>query len=115
MVRSRFLVAVVAFAALAGCDSLTGATQEEAKLVGTRHADAEVLTYPGSLRGAYLFKPGSSAKFCAEPPPDVALNTLKDISANLKAAAEATGAGGAAPKGSLEGGLTSKVTTDVVQ
>jgi len=115
MIRSRYLVAMAALTIIGGCDTLGGATQEEAKLVTTRQAGAEVLTYPGSLRGAYLFKPGSSAKFCAEPPPDVALNTLKDISANLKAAAQASAAAGAAPQGSIDTGVSSKVTTDVVQ
>jgi len=66
---------------LAGCAQ----PQLSAEHIRLEKSATSVVTYPTEIRGVYVVDKAANAKLCAEPPPDVALNTLQKISADLKA------------------------------
>lgn len=80
-------------------------------LVPQRHSEVHkidsdsptIISYPASIRAAYVFNPDSKYRYCSEPSPDVALATVTAISANLKF------------KGTIDAGVAAKLTADVVQ
>lgn len=45
------------------------------------------LAYPASLRGAYLVPKDSGLKYCAEPAPDTALESVQKLAAAVKGSA----------------------------
>ena len=47
-----------------------------------------VVSFPASLRGTFISDKNAQIRFCAEPAPDVALESLEKITANLKAATQ---------------------------
>ncbi len=77
-------IATVGFAALilGACSLLT---QQQAEVEPTRLEGVDVISYPGSVRGAYVFHNNGVTTVCSEPGPDVALSTASEISADLKA------------------------------
>jgi hypothetical protein len=96
---------------LAGCGAFSRPAQDKTEIFVTK-AGVDVVSYTGTLRGAYVLPPGSQARFCAEPAPDVSLDTLKEIAANLKATAETVGS---VAKPAIEGGIESKITTKALE
>ena len=65
------LLSVFALFLFGGC----GLAKEEAELISIKDAKVSALVYTSSLRGAYIWENGSTAQVCAEPAPDVALDT----------------------------------------
>lgn len=86
---------------MAGCAT----TQKDARILTIKDANTTVITYPTELRGAYVVRSGSGLRYCAEPAPDVALDTLQKLSANLGVKPPA----GTAVQGSLDSELSTKV------
>lgn len=80
--------------------------QRKVKILEINEKESSVVAYPADLRGAYVQK-DRSLRFCAEPAPDVALDSLEKITANLK---------GTLPQGqAVEGSLATEFATKVVQ
>lgn len=103
MKKFAVVVPICAMAMLAGCET----PQNHAERVRLTEHKAEVVTYPGNIRGAYVFDRNSNAKFCAEPPPDVALSSLQEFAAKLNVAL---------PQGPQVGGeAAGQIVTEVVQ
>ena len=96
-----FLLPVLA--GLLGCET----PQQRAEHIELEDRGVSVVAYPTQLRGAYVFNPGSDNRFCAEPPPDIALSSLQDIAGKLNLKAPQVGEAGGAP--------SAKITADVVQ
>lgn len=76
---------------------------DEAELIKVDNAKASALVYTASIRGAYFLEDGSGAKFCAEPPPDIALDTLQKLAAKLNVQVTGAGAGGGEFSSELSG------------
>ena len=68
--------------------------QRKAKVLEVE-AGAYAVTYPSDIRGAYFIKKGSNVRICAEPAPDVALDTLQKLTADISAKLAATEEGSA--------------------
>jgi hypothetical protein len=85
---------------LSGCAN----PQREVKVIGIDPPAPSVVIYPSDLRGAYVVKENSQVKFCAEPVPDVALDSVQKMTANLKATL-----GGQPIDAAVSGELTAKV------
>lgn len=96
---------------VAGCGVFGRPAQDKTELYVTK-GGVDIVSYTGTLRGAYVLPPGSQARFCAEPAPDVSLDTLKEIAATLKATAETVGN---VAKPSIEAGIDSKITTKALE
>ncbi len=99
--RALFLLPLAA--GLLGCET----PQQHAEHIELKDRGVSVVAYPTQIRGAYVFNPGSDNRFCAEPPPDVALDSLQDIAGKLNLKAPEVGEAG--------GELSAKITADVVQ
>lgn len=88
---------------LPGCSN----PQMHAEIVKLEGYPAYTITYPAELRGAYFFRNGSTLKYCAEPAPDVALDTLQKLTTSLTATlADAEKVGGK---------LATELSAEVVQ
>lgn len=86
---------------MAGCAT----PQKDARILSL--PDAAVVSYPTELRGTYIIRSGSDLRYCAEPVPDVALDTLQKFGASL---------GAKPPAGTeLQGSLSSELSASVVQ
>lgn len=48
-------------------------------------SNSRVVTFPGNLRGAYFVNKDSGVKFCAEPAPDIARESFRELSARISA------------------------------
>ena len=79
--------------------------QKKVDVVNIGNSDTYAITYPTELRGAYFMKRGDLVRYCAEPVPDVASETLQKIAAEISA----TLAAGKEIKGKLDTELGSKV------
>lgn len=90
-------------AGLLGCET----PQQHAEQIELKDRGVSVVAYPTQIRGAYVFDPGAQTRFCAEPPPDIALSSLQDIAGKLNLSAPQVGEAG--------GELSAKITADVVQ
>lgn len=67
--------------------------QNSSKVLSIDNSNSRVVTFPSSLRGAYFIDKNSKVKFCAEPAPDVARESLQRLSARIQAnAANSTNA-----------------------
>lgn len=88
---------------VSGCD-LPG---DKAKLIKIEGANASALVYTASIRGTYFKSANATSKFCAEPAPDVALDTLQKFAAELNIKVEGSGEGG--------GKVSSEVSSKVVE
>ena len=65
------------------------------------------MVYSASIRGTYFKSTDAASKFCAEPAPDVALDTLQKFAAELNVKVEGSGEGG--------GKVSSEVGSKVVE
>lgn len=88
---------------LAGCAT----PQQHAEIVLEEEANAYTVSYPAALRGAYFFKNDKVIKYCAEPAPDIALDTLQKLTAEL------SGTMSGAEK--IDGKLATELSSKVVQ
>lgn len=87
-ILSRFL-AIAAVTPVAGC-GLFNSGQQKAEILNLPTDKPAVVSFTGTVRGAYVAPTGAptdalSIRYCAEPPPDVAADTLKDLAAKLEA------------------------------
>ena len=94
---------------LGGC-GLFDTGQENAKILKLSATEPAVISYTGTVRGAYV-APGASnttsIKYCAEPPPDVAVDALRELGAKLSAEI--------AEKGGAEAELQSKIENKITE
>ena len=81
--------------------------QRKARIQSVDSQTPSVVTYPTELRGAYVLTPNSNLRFCAEPAPDVALETIQKLTADLKASSSAGN--------TAEGSLSSEFSTKVIE
>jgi hypothetical protein len=95
-----YVVIGIAVLVLSGCAT----PQRDVKIIGVDKITPSIVIYPSDLRGAYVLTENSNLKFCAEPVPDVALESIQKITANLKA----TFAGGQPIDASVSGELAIK-------
>lgn len=65
---------------LNGC----GTPQREVRKMEITAQVPSVISYPSDIRGTYVVKEGSNLKFCAEPVPDIALESIQKLVANIK-------------------------------
>lgn len=82
--------------------SACGVPQRKAKVLDVKANDAWTVTYPADLRGAYIQTEGSKVWFCAEPAPDVALQSLVKVTENLKVTTPSGVAGEGAVSGEFD-------------
>ncbi len=76
-----FIMIMIVLSVLSGCAT----PQREVKMIQITPQMSSVITYPSDVRGTYVVKDDSALKFCAEPVPDVALESIQKLTANLKA------------------------------
>jgi hypothetical protein len=95
--------------ALSGCFR---SDQDRAVPTPVGESGFDLISYTGTTRGAYLWPDGNTRRICAEPPPDLGLNTAREISANLKAAAESLGGIGAP---SIDAGGAAKLSSAAIE
>jgi len=96
---AMFGVFIVLF--LLGC----ALPQKKAKVISVEQTGASAITFPAELRGAYFIKRDDAVHYCAEPAPDVALDTLQKLAAEISAKLPA----GEEIKGKVDSELSSKV------
>lgn len=77
---AAFALLVASGSLLGGCASLTSPMRTHALQPGTPYA----IDYDATRRGAYILPGDGSMKMCAEPAPDVAMDSVTQIIANLK-------------------------------
>ncbi|HEX6102942.1 MAG TPA: hypothetical protein VF031_07850 [Alphaproteobacteria bacterium] len=94
--------------ALFGC----GGNQEEARPLVIGKSGLDLVSYTGTTRGAYIWPADGGRHVCAEPPPDLGLTTAREISANLKAAAQTLGNIGAP---SIDAGGAAKLSSAAIE
>lgn len=87
----KVIVTGIVVFSLLGCAT----PQREVKVLNLDETKSSVLTYPSDLRGAYIPKTNASLKFCAEPAPDVALDSLQKLATSLQANLPSGVSGGA--------------------
>lgn len=92
---------VIIGALLGGC----AVPQKKVDVVTIGNSETYAITYPTELRGAYFVKRGDLVRYCAEPVPDVASDTLQKIAGEISA----TLAAGKEIKGKLDTELGTKV------
>lgn len=97
------LLSVFAPFLLGGC----GLAKDEAELISIKDAKVSALVYTSSLRAAYIREEASKAQVCAEPAPDVALDTLKKLAAELQVKIPEAGEG--------SGKISSEISSKIVQ
>jgi hypothetical protein len=100
---------IITLLLLAGC---FGSNQEHADSAPIGKSGFNLVSYTGTTRGAYIWPDGKSGHICAEPPPDLGLTTARELSANLKAAAETLGKIGAP---SIEAGGVAKLSSAAIE
>lgn len=103
----RSLSKVIALSLVLASLSACGIPQRKAKVLDVKANDAWAVTYPADLRGAYIQTEQSKVWFCAEPAPDVALQSLVKVTENLKVTTP-SGIGG-------EGAISGEFATNVIQ
>ncbi|MEK6801580.1 MAG: hypothetical protein AABZ34_02790 [Nitrospirota bacterium] len=81
--------------------------QRATKVIELPENKSSVVTYSAELRGAYIRAPNAKFEICAEPAPDVALESVEKITASLKGILQ-TGQ-------TVEGSLSTELATKVVQ
>lgn len=74
-----FKLSLAAVALLGGCAALGGKTDID----NLGDARATVVSYEAESRGAYFAHAGVDAQYCAEPPPDVALNRSLELAGEV--------------------------------
>jgi hypothetical protein len=80
----HLMIALAALALVVFALSACTATKPQTTVETTQLPNGiTVVSYPASLRGAYVFPNALAAKLCSEPVPDVALASVEKITANL--------------------------------
>ena len=102
-------VLLLAALTLSGCFR---SDQDRAVPTPVGESGFDLISYTGTTRGAYLWPDGNTRRICAEPPPDLGLNTAREISANLKAAAQSIGGIGAP---SIDAGGAAKLSSAAIE
>lgn len=74
------ILASVCLAMTLGC----ALPQRKAKVVMLEGGTLSTITLPADLRGVYVTRQTPEVKLCAEPAPDVALESVEKVTANLK-------------------------------
>lgn len=84
--RRRVLRTTVLAAASLGLMLLQGCStpQRQAKILQV-NPTVQAITYPSDVRGAYVIQRPDGVRVCAEPAPDVALDSLQKLTAELSA------------------------------
>ena len=100
---------VILAASLAGCFR---SDQERARTTAIGESGFDLVSYTGTTRGAYVWPIGNDKRVCAEPPPELGLTTAREISANLKAAAQTLGNIGAP---SIDAGGAAKLSSAAIE
>jgi hypothetical protein len=89
---------------LNGCAS----TQKKAKVIYIDKTPVSAITYPAELRGAYfIVSQNNKVNYCAEPAPDVAMDSLQKLAASITAQLPADK--------KIEGKLDTELSNKVVQ
>jgi hypothetical protein len=101
MLGKLILLWVFIWVLLGGC----AVPQKKVDVVHIGESETYAVAYPTELRGAYFMKRGDLVRYCAEPVPDVASETLQKIAAEISA----TLAAGKEIKGKLDTELGSKI------
>jgi len=70
-------------------------SQQRADLIRFNGAGWSAVTYPAQVRGAYMLDKNSVSGFCAEPVPDVAMDTVSKVMASVEASIPETATVGA--------------------
>ena len=109
MTQHARILLLVTVLALSGCFR---SDQDRAVTADIGESGLNLVSYTGTTRGAYIWPADGGRHVCAEPPPDLALTTAREISANLKAAAEAIGGVGAP---SIDAGGTAKLSSAAIE
>jgi hypothetical protein len=107
--RLQVSILLLTAVALSGCFR---SDQDRALTTEVGKSGVNLISYTGTTRGAYLWPEGNTKRICAEPPPDLGLNTAREISANLKAAAQSIGGIGAP---SLDAGGAAKLSSAAIE
>lgn len=95
---TRFITITI----LAGMLTACSLPETKSRILTIDNKNTHAVTYPSNLRGAYFVDKQSSVRFCAEPAPDVALENLQKISANLSATLNSGDQGNAALNAELK-------------
>ncbi len=77
-----FVMIIIALFVLSGC----GTPQREVRKMDMMDISTRmpsVITYPADIRGAYVVRDDAKLKFCAEPVPDVALESVHKLIGKL--------------------------------
>lgn len=108
MVRRRIVTSSIAISAALCLLSVFGCSlpQTHAKLLSSDNP-VKVVTYPAALRGAYIIEPGKASRYCAEPAPDVAIDAIQRMTAQLSADVQG--------KVKADANVTAELTQNVVQ
>lgn len=77
----RFIIITFFAITLSACSL----PETKSRILTIDDKNTHAVTYPSNLRGAYFVDKNSNVRFCAEPAPDVALENLQKLSANLAA------------------------------
>jgi hypothetical protein len=88
---------------LSGC----AIPQKHAETIDLDGYSTYTITYPTELRGTYFFENDGKVRYCAEPVPDVALETVQKLTATLTATL--------AKAESIEGEVATDLSNKVVQ
>lgn len=59
--------------------------QQSVRVLTVPSVQGDLATFPADLRGAYIFPDGAKIRYCAEPVPDIAIQSMAKISGQLQA------------------------------
>lgn len=110
MGRTNLIWIATAFTVSLGGCGMFDTGQEKAKVLNLPTDKPAVVSYTGTVRGAYISPAnGNSTKirYCAEPPPDVAVDALRELGAKLS--------GTIAEKGEASAELRSKIENKITE
>jgi hypothetical protein len=109
MTQHARILLLVTVLALSGCFR---SDQDRAVTADIGESGLNLVSYTVTTRGAYIWPADGGRHVCAEPPPDLALTTAREISANLKAAAQTLGNIGAP---SIDAGGAAKLSSAAIE
>jgi hypothetical protein len=109
MTQQARILLLLTVLALSGCFR---SDQDRAVTTDIGKSGLNLVSYTGTTRGAYIWPADGGRHVCAEPPPDLGLTTAREISANLKAAAQTLGNIGAP---SVDAGGAAKLSSAAIE
>lgn len=89
---NRYIAIIITLSTLSACSL----PETKSRILTIDNNNTRAVTYPGNLRGAYFVDKQSSVRFCSEPAPDIAMENLQKLSANLSATLKSGDQGNAA-------------------